>query len=144
MEEVILALCLFAVLDLCSLHPLSLAVKYPVLAPSPADGCKASCGTGTFTDSNEFAFACSQFGGFYTRGSVKLGPRLCSRLQLWWGGSSQPVSFGGRFWVSLHCKELFLHSIKVSQASGLKKGHCWLAGSFHARFSGASLSCGLC
>lgn len=78
MEEVILALCLFAVLDLCSVHPLSLAVKYPVLAPSPADGCKASCGTGTFTDFNVFAFAYSQFNGFYTFGSVKVGPRLCS------------------------------------------------------------------
>lgn len=44
MEEVILTLCLFAVLDLCSVHPLSLAVKYSVLAPSPADGCKASVG----------------------------------------------------------------------------------------------------
>lgn len=55
MEEVILALCLFAVLDLCSVHPLSLALKYPVLAPSPADGRKASGGTGSFTDSSVFA-----------------------------------------------------------------------------------------
>lgn len=91
MKEVILALCLFAVLDLCSVHPLSLAVKYPVLALSPADECKASHGTGTFTDSNVFAFACSQFGGFYAHGSMKLGPRLCSWLKLWWDGSSQPV-----------------------------------------------------
>lgn len=31
-EEVILTLCLFAVVDLCSMHSLSLAVKYSVLA----------------------------------------------------------------------------------------------------------------
>lgn len=41
---VILTLCLFAVLDLCSVYPLFLAVKYSVLAPSPADGCKANVG----------------------------------------------------------------------------------------------------
>lgn len=83
MEEVILALCLFAVLDLCSVHPLFLALKYPVLAPSPADGRKASGGTGGFTDSSVFAFLYSQFVGFYALGSVKLGPRLCPQLQLW-------------------------------------------------------------
>lgn len=94
MEEVILTLCLFAVLDLCSVHPLSLAVKYSVLAPSPADGCKASCGAGTFIDSNVFAFSYSQFGAFYILGSVKVGLRLCSQQQLWWSGNSQPVGFG--------------------------------------------------
>lgn len=50
MKEIILALCLFAVLDLCSVHPLSLAPKYPGLASSTADGCEASGGTGSFTD----------------------------------------------------------------------------------------------
>lgn len=63
MEEVILALCLFAVLNLCCVHPLSLALKHPVLAPSPADGLKASGGTGTFIDPSVFAFLYSQFDG---------------------------------------------------------------------------------
>lgn len=96
MEEVILTLCLFAVLDLCSLHSLSLAVKYSVLAPSPADGCKASCGASTFTDSNVFFFAYSQFGVFYILESVKVGPRLFSTaVMVGWELTACLISGGG-------------------------------------------------
>lgn len=59
----ILALCLFTVLDLCSVHTLSLALKNPILVPTPADRHKASGGTDSFTDSSVFAFLYAQFDG---------------------------------------------------------------------------------
>lgn len=44
MEGVILALCLFAALDLCSVHSLSLPLKYPFLAPSQQMDVKPAVG----------------------------------------------------------------------------------------------------
>ena len=133
MEEVILALCLLAVLDLCSVYPLCLALKYPVLGPSPADGRKASGGTGSFTDASMFAFLYSQFDGFYTLESVKLGPRLHPQLQLWWGGSSQPIcDFGGGSGSICFVKNFFYTLNK--DLSGIRSGGgSLLAGRFLPR-----------
>lgn len=83
MEEVILTLCLSAVLDLCSVHPLSLAVKHSVLAPCPAHGCKASVGQALSLIPMCLLLLTHSLVVFIL-GSVKWGP--CSVLSCSYGG----------------------------------------------------------
>lgn len=70
---------------------------------------KAS-GTGTFTDSNLFAFAHSQFGEFLCTWKCESGAQALFLTAVMVGWELTACL------IYLHCKELFLHSIKISQA----------------------------